>query len=52
MKLSQRYFAIIMLVFCFLFLGEPLAIIGTTIAYAYLNPLSRVSERIITSLTS
>ena len=52
MKITQKTFAMIIVAFCFLFLGDPIAIIITTIVYAYFNPLGKLNERIITSLTS
>jgi hypothetical protein len=44
LKLSQKHLAAVIVGFCFIFLGEPLASIIAVCALAYFNPLNRLGE--------
>ena len=44
MKLSQKHLAGVIVGFCFIFLGEPLASTIAVCALAYFDPLKRLGE--------
>jgi hypothetical protein len=44
MKLSQKHLAAVIVGFCFIFLGEPLASTIAVCALAYFDPLKRLGE--------
>ena len=44
LKLSQKHLAGVIVGFCFIFLGEPLASVIAVCALAYFNPLKRLGE--------